>query len=157
MKKQERSNSRRPRAANSTMATIIIVAVAVVLAITAAYWIMDLAGTSTRYEKLQFVNAYAVKNSSTFIVHLELRNAGPSPATIVAILFNGVPMPPSVKVEEHSFEEPVTVNPGETKRFTVIIPENTSIGGGKAVSGVALEISFQTALGNQYPRTAVLP
>ncbi|MEM2812119.1 MAG: archaellin/type IV pilin N-terminal domain-containing protein, partial [Candidatus Bathyarchaeia archaeon] len=51
------------KAVSPVIATIIIVAVAIVMSIAVAYWMLGLATTFTRYEKLEFISAYAVKDA----------------------------------------------------------------------------------------------
>jgi flagellin-like protein len=44
------------RAVSPVIATIIIVAVAIVMSIAVAYWVLGLAGTFTRYEKIEIMS-----------------------------------------------------------------------------------------------------
>ncbi len=75
------------------IATVIIVAVAIAIAVAVAFWITGIVGLFTRYEKLEIVNAYADWNDTdgTWIVVLQVRNAGSSDATIDEIFINGRP------------------------------------------------------------------
>ena len=75
------------------IATVIIVAVAIAIAVAVAFWITGIVGLYTRYEKLEIINAYADWNdsNSTWIVVLQIRNAGSSDATIDEIFVNGRP------------------------------------------------------------------
>ncbi|MEM2352251.1 MAG: DUF4352 domain-containing protein, partial [Thermoproteota archaeon] len=141
---------------------IIIVAVAIVMAIAVAYWMMGLATTFTRYEKLEFVSAYATKADDTFYVNMTIKSTGTSPATVKGFLLNGIPSSEinNVTVFYHNGifpEAGVTVYSGSEAKFSILIPEDTPIGGTIAVSGVTVEIVIQTAAGNQYPKTIVLP
>ncbi len=75
------------------IATVIIVAVAIAIAVAVAFWITGIVGLYTRYEKLEIVNAYADWNDKydTWIIVLQVRNAGSSDATIDEIFINGRP------------------------------------------------------------------
>ena len=97
-----KSFRRNRRAVSPVIATIIIVAVAIVMSIAVAYWMLGLAGTFTRYEKLEFVSAYATKVQSwnwsetendeySFNITITLKNTGSAAATIDTIFINGVP------------------------------------------------------------------
>jgi flagellin-like protein len=187
----KRSFRRNRKAVSPVIATIIIVAVAIVMSIAVAYWMLGLAGTFTRFEKLEFVSAYPVKYASNsthdaFNITISVKNSGTSPATVTKFFFNGIPdttvnstnIGAGKKVDDtdHSglrilygssaatatslFEADkttVTVNPGETKTFSIHMLYNATIGSGYAVSGVSLEITIQTAAGNQYPKSITLP
>ncbi|MEM4424895.1 MAG: archaellin/type IV pilin N-terminal domain-containing protein [Candidatus Nezhaarchaeales archaeon] len=100
------------KAISPVIATIIIVAVAIVMSIAVAYWMMGLTTTFTRYEKLEYTAAYVVPTEVHVIkgvekeegvkeeelvinvwnVTLKLKNTGTAVATINDILINGVPL-----------------------------------------------------------------
>jgi len=104
-----RSVIRDEKAVSPVIATIIIVAVAIVMSIAVAYWVLGLAGTFTRYEKLEIVSAYAegsslkyrnatlsnqgvvYNNVTGWNVTAKLRNTGSATATVNLILINGKP------------------------------------------------------------------
>ncbi|MDW8050028.1 MAG: archaellin/type IV pilin N-terminal domain-containing protein [Nitrososphaerota archaeon] len=186
------------KAISPVIATIIIVAVAIVMSIAVAYWMMGVTTTLTRYEKLEFISAYPVKanymnwigtdttpaNVPVFNITIVVKNTGTSPATVTKFFLNGVP-DDYINVTSQRFlnytahnvscglivefyddtqaslfnftSTTVTIAPGETRMFKIIIAENALIGIGRAVSGASLEIVIQTAAGYQYPKTIVLP
>ncbi|MEM4603514.1 MAG: archaellin/type IV pilin N-terminal domain-containing protein [Candidatus Nezhaarchaeales archaeon] len=166
------------KAISPVIATIIIVAVAIVMSIAVAYWMMGLATTFTRYEKLDFIAAYPIKgditgtNGQYYNITLSLKNTGTSPASVTKFFFNGVPDSIVNQTNQNKGGLNITysggnvfkadgtavvVNPGDTVTFVIQLPYNATIGGGRAVSGVMLEIVVQTATGNQYPKVVVLP
>jgi len=175
----KRSLRRSKKAVSPVIATIIIVAVAIVMSIAVAYWMLGLVGTFTRFEKLEFVSAYAVKyvinsGKNAFNITISVKNSGTSPATVTKFFFNGITNIKEGKTleenvglrilygstAESSFKADgttVTINPGETKTFSIHMLDGAIIGSGYAVSGVSLEITIQTAAGNQYPKTITLP
>jgi len=55
---------RKDRAVSPVIATIILVAIAIVMAIAVAYWALGLGGTFTRYEKIEIMSMYAVSDDS---------------------------------------------------------------------------------------------
>jgi len=103
-----RSVIRDEKAISPVIATIIIVAVAIVMSIAVAYWALGLTGVFTRYEKLEIVAMYATttnlrysnKTGNTEIkweisgwnVTAKLRNTGSATATVNIILINGKPI-----------------------------------------------------------------
>ena len=164
----KRSLRRSRKAVSPVIATIIIVAVAIVMSIAVAYWMLGLAGTFTRFEKLEFISAYATKDTNgDFEITLTVKSSGTSPATVTKFFFNGIPDTTvkenngfSITYDSENFTPDtttVTVNPGETKTFKIQMPYSATIGSGYAVSGVSLEIMIQTAAGNQYPKSITLP
>ena len=84
--------SRFRRAVSPVIATVILVAVAIAISISAAYWISGTSGQYTGFEKIEITNAYctlnpAVNNSKWMIV-LSLRNSGPNPSKISYVMVN---------------------------------------------------------------------
>lgn len=90
------------KAVSPVIATIIIVAVTIVMAVAVAYWMLGLTGTFTRYEKLEFTYAYVVKKSdilinnatydgSAYVVKVKLKNTGSAPASLELLTINGIP------------------------------------------------------------------
>jgi len=165
------------RAISPVIATIIIVAVAIVMSIAVAYWMMGLATTFTRYEKLEFTSAYAIPvfdseaNRYNYTIRITLKNTGTSPATVTMFLLNGIPyneikendelvVVTIVVTTDNAIFEPekgVTINPGDGKDFEITFPKGTVTPMGNLTSGVSLEIVVQTAAGNQYPKHVKLP
>ena len=175
----KRSLRRSKKAVSPVIATIIIVAVAIVMSIAVAYWMLGLAGTFTRFEKLEFVSAYAIKDDSKshFNITIQLKNTGSSSATINIILFNGIPNRDvnalkglylnktadnlrslqGLKNFNSSSAIGYTLNPGEEAYGLIILKQYGKIGAANVTSGITIEIMVQTVAGNQYPKTIVLP
>jgi len=162
----KRSFRRNLKAVSPVIATIIIVAIAIVMSIAVAYWMLGLGAAFTRYEKLEIISAYALKgepvNSTekiyNFTVRLKLRNGGSAPLTIDEVFFNGIPSV-DVKVINEAGDEVVgcnvaallgiTLNPGdETGTLDIYYA-------GK--SGMSLEVLIRTVAGKDYPKVVILP
>jgi len=143
------------KAISPVIATVIIVAVAIAIAVAVAFWMTGITGTFTRYEKLEITYAYARWDNSTqtWNVTLKVQNTGPSDATIVDILINGIPI--------SSFEA------GQVSIYTSIA-QGISIPSGSSVelhislvrngfvAGQTIEIKLLTAAGNEYPKQVTL-
>ncbi|MEM2168043.1 MAG: archaellin/type IV pilin N-terminal domain-containing protein [Candidatus Bathyarchaeia archaeon] len=155
-----RSFAKNIKAISPVIATIIIVAVAIVMSIAIAYWMMGLATTFTRYEKLEYTAAYAVAEENGWTVSLSLRNSGSATATVNNIMINGIPYTQitrvTVAVSPDVAGTPQSVKPGEDIAITITITKGT-YQAGNFTSGVSVEIVVVTAAGNQYPKTIVLP
>ncbi|MBS7653197.1 type IV pilin, partial [Candidatus Bathyarchaeota archaeon] len=53
------------RGVSPVIATIIIVAIAIVMALAVAYWMLGLGGAFTRFEKLEFQSAYVTTETTS--------------------------------------------------------------------------------------------
>jgi flagellin-like protein len=147
------------RAVSPVIATIILVAVAIVMAIAVAYWALGLGGTFTRYEKIEIMSMYATKDDGKWTITARLRNTGGAAATINMVLINGRPYSDyrdvTVKADDSQFDGStgVPLNPGDSKTFTIEIPTSE----GSFVPGMSVEVTFHTAAGSDYPKVVVLP
>jgi len=146
---------RKDRAVSPVIATIILVAIAIVMSIAVAYWALGLGGTFTRYEKIEIMSMYATKESGDgWKITANLRNTGSAPATINMILINGKPTNeynPPINVDP-DVSTGVTLNPGDTKSFKITISLDSGFS-----SGMSVEVTFHTAAGSDYPKVIVLP
>jgi len=149
----KRFMKRKDRAVSPVIATIILVAVAIVMSIAVAYWALGLGGTFTRYEKIEIMSMYATGSAGNWEIKATLRNTGTAPATINLVLINGKPREAytdaTIKIDP---DTPISINPGENPKTITI-----SISGGNFASGMSVEVTFHTAAGSDYPKVVVLP
>jgi len=153
-----KSFRRNLKAVSPVIATIIIVAIAIVMSIAVAYWMLGLGASFTKYEKLEFTTAYATKDSITgdFTVHLTIKNTGSATATIdsTTILYNGIPdsgYPVADQPVPTNLD--VTLEPGKGTTGAEILMN----GGGTWTSGMTVEIMIHTVAGKDYPKVIALP
>jgi flagellin-like protein len=149
------------------IATIILVAVAIVMAIAVAYWALGLGGTFTRYEKIEISSMYATKEDNYWTVYAILRNTGSAAATINMILINGRAIPEDkVSAGYVQYESDGTwsnglpsLNPGTSYKIKITLDDDLarSLGGVTFTSGVSVEVTFHTAAGSDYPKVVILP
>jgi len=134
------------------IATIIIVAIAIVMSIAVAYWVQGLGASFTRYEKIQIVSAYAPNDNT---VNLSLKNTGTSAASLQTstILINGQPLvSPAVTFSPAANTNGVTtLQPGDSATVALDLASL------KLSSGTSVQVTVQTASGDQYPQVVVLP
>jgi hypothetical protein len=143
------------KAVSPVMATIIIVAIAIVMAIAVAYWMLGLGGAFTRFEKLEFASGYASRDDVNleFDLHLKLKNTGSAALTIDDIFINGIPWSDvgAEGLSENVIDE--TLEPGEELATgLIVLDEGTSY-----VSGMSVELLLRTVGGKDYPKVIVLP
>jgi len=149
----KRSFRRNLKAVSPVIATIIIVAIAIVMSIAVAYWMLGLGGAFTRFEKLEFTSGYAALDAGgNFDVKLKLKNTGSAALTIDQLFINGVPWADLVNATSQNLVD-ITLNPGDTKDDGLI--ELTK--GTTWKSGMAVEILIRTAAGRDYPKVIILP
>jgi flagellin-like protein len=120
------------------VATVILVAVAIVLAIAVAFWTSGLVGIFTRFEKLEILSAYQHPTNHHIIV-IRVRNTGSSPTSVTEVVINGVNIG----------------YPGGNCDVAVGHSINVIITTSGLMAGVTYEVSLKTSGGKQYP-TAVL-
>jgi len=138
------------------MATVILVAIAIVIAIAVAFWATGLVGVFTRFEKLEVTSAYYDTTQKAVI--LKIRNTGSADTSIDDIYVNGVPCNGKCGITE------IDPNTGKTYSMTVGTdaqikipnpPEGVTDQQWK--SGVTYEIMVHTASGKSYPVSVLIP
>ena len=158
------------KAISPVIATIIIVAIAIVMSIAVAYWALGLTGTFTRFEKLEITAMYAARDTSEkyWNITVTLRSTGTATATINMILLNGKPLDAynsttsPVKVYDVTTSPPkditadlltrgIILEPGAKTTLRIDVPDKFFD------SGVSVEVVFVTAAGSNYPKVVVLP
>ena len=152
------------RGISPVVATVILVAVTIVVAVAVAYWMGGLTSVYTRFEKLEITSAYAQKNDGTFTITLNIKNSGSADATIDNILLNGKP-PSEYEVNNITDSNELLYN-GTSKEWmkslsvkagasaTIIICVNATA---PFTSGTSIEIRLHTAAGQEYPKQVTLP
>lgn len=107
----------------------------------------------TGIEKLEYTAAYAVPQSGGWMITIMMKNTGSSDAIIQMILLNGK-LDGSARVNGTSLSSTylgIPVKVGQTVSLIITLPVGTY------APGMSIEITIQTAVGNQYPKTIVLP
>ncbi|MBS7633924.1 type IV pilin [Candidatus Bathyarchaeota archaeon] len=140
------------RGISPVVATVILVAVTIVVAVAVAYWMGGIAGLYTRYEKLEITSIYAEYNATVknFTITVYVKNTGSADATIDNVLLNGKPYNTFNATLTRSL--PISLSVGNST--TIVI----NIGSGEPfVSGVSVEVRLHSAGGQEYPKTVTLP
>ena len=156
-----KSFRRSKKAVSPVIATIIIVAIAIVMSIAVAYWLLGLGSSFTKYEKVEFTAAYVTGNAASgFTVHMDVKNTGSAAATIdpAYIMYNGKPasafIAPDIP-DTTSFNggAALTLEPGQSSTNEQIV----LTGGGAWTSGMTVELTIHTTAGKDYPKVITLP
>jgi flagellin-like protein len=140
------------RGISPVVATVILVAVTIVVAVAVAYWMGGIAGLYTRYEKLEISSIYAEYDATNtkWTITVTVKNTGSADATIDNVLLNGKPY--DTVSAEPDVELPVSLTVGSQKVIKITISS-----GGSFASGVSVEVRLHTAGGQEYPKTVTLP
>jgi hypothetical protein len=148
------------KAVSPVIATIIIVAIAIVMSIAVAYWLLGLGSSFTKYEKIEFTAAYVTGDATNgFAVHLDYKNTGSAAATIdpAYILYNGKPASayPAPDTPAPAFSI-TTLEPGDSTSGVINLP-GTIASATTWNSGMTVEIMLHSSAGSDYPKVVALP
>ncbi len=121
------------------MATVILVAVAIVIAIAVAFWASGLVGVFTRFEKIEIQSAYWDGTNVILIA----KNSGSSPTVVDMILVNGQPC-------STGLTDALSI--GQTSTWSVAPGANCVTTG-----GITNEIALHTTSGKTYPVAVLVP
>ena len=154
------------RGISAIMATVIMVAIAVALAIGASIWSTSMASYYSPYEGLEVAQAWSyVMPQGDFMVNARIKNVGMTEMTVDNLLINGKPFPRfdggvQVTIDEGGGAKPFdpddpstlpTLSQMEQALVAVQIP------GGAVSNGQTLEFQIHTANGKAWHFYATLP
>ena len=146
----------RKKGVSPVIATVILVAIAIVISIAAAFWITRLLSSFTSYERVQIIASYATRSGTTYTVCVNMTNIGAANVTVTAILINDKPYTTYSGVGIYNGTAAITLPfsfaPGH--RFNLRITGLTTT---VFKPGTAIKVSILTASGATYDRTITLP
>jgi flagellin-like protein len=150
-------NTRR-KGISPVIATVILVAIAIVISIAAAFWITGLLSSFTSYERVQIIASYAIRSGNKYTAYVNMTNIGAANVTVTAILINDKPYKTYTGVNIYNGTTAATITLpwsfGPGHRFNLIID-------GLSISvfrpGSTIKVSISTASGVTYDRTITLP
>ena len=137
------------------IATVILVAVAITVSVSVAYWMGGISSLYTRLEKIEVQSAVASKGvAGNYTITLAVKNTGSADATIDSVFINGKPL--------SQFAGAVTTNLA-TGGTSVIAGGSASVvvnvaagAGAPFTSGTTIEVKLHTAGGKDYPQMVTL-
>jgi flagellin-like protein len=136
------------------IATVILVAVAITVSVSVAYWMGGISSLYTTMEKIEISGATVSKGANSYNVTLSVRNTGSKDATIDMILFNQKPMSQYTSPTLSATYAPsATVVAGGSCTVVVrigsqLVPPFTP--------GTTIEVKLHTAGGKEYPQMVTL-
>ena len=138
-------NTRR-KGVSPVIATVILVAIAIVVSIAAAFWMTGLLSSFTGYEKLTISASVSRISGREYNVTIVIVNEGTLSTNVKNILINGTDQTSLFQSQGSSL--PVEIPPGETKVIT--LPQSKKIiltpGRPVKITVVTLRGSYETQL-----------
>jgi len=166
----DRSIIREKRALSPVIATVILISVTIVVAVSVAYWMGSIASGYTTFEQIELPTVYAKYYSDLggtlgagWKVTIMLKNTGSADATVDNIFLNGIPLDDYSSgwmlgytggSNVTSFPTSgISVTKGST--VTLYLYLNSTVEG--CSSGTTIDIKIHTASGRDYPTHVKLP
>lgn len=161
------------KALSPVIATIILVSITIVVAISVSYWMGSLAGTYTRFEKLEITSAYPSKvtfagvpqdwaSGSGWNITINVKNTGSADAALDNVFINGKPFNVfsgtklcvqynGAVYNSTTADLSAVVNSGASDNLCLYIKADSDQGITFS-SGLTLDIKLHTASGKEYPK-----
>ena len=176
VKKMNRNIAREKKGLSPVIATVILISVTIVVAVSVAYWMGSIASGYTTFEQIELPTSYARwDGNNTFTnggwnVTIELKNTGSADATIDNIFLNGIPLSgynsSSIRLYEDGQLIPglssisISVTKGGSKTLLIQVEkynatDNSGIEG--CTSGTWVDFKIHSASGRDYPTRVKLP
>ena len=163
---------RERKAISPVIATVILVAVAITVAVGVSYWMGGISSQYTQFEKVEIQTGYATYDSSATLwtVTMVIKNSGSADATINMIFLNDVPCdaanyhvtPANMTATEWGVSilgTGVTLQPGESTPVYVYV-DNPCSGVSELASlsaGTTVNVKLHSAGGMDYIKLIKLP
>ncbi len=80
------------KAVSPVIATVILVAVAITVAVGVSYWMSGISSQYTQFEKVEIQTGYATAVTGGWNTTLVIKNSGSAAATITTVFVNDVPI-----------------------------------------------------------------
>jgi flagellin-like protein len=138
------------RGISPVIATVILVAIAIVISIAAAFWMTGLLSSFTAYEKIT-ISASISKSGSppTYTVTIVIVNDGTLSTNVTAVLINGVDQSSAFSDSSGNNPPNIIINPGSSVTITATSLSTSDVGApGRPVkvTVVTLRGSYETQL-----------
>ena len=171
------------RALSPVIATVILISVTIVVAVSVAYWMGSIASGYTSFEQIELPTAYAKYLSDLdddtdgdqpgWEIYIDLKNTGSADATIDNVFINAIPIddlhytnPKGAKLyvydETNGYTEitdysdiSIQVYKGSSQKIKITIFDDGSVEGASA--GTRMDFKLHSAAGREYPAQVKLP
>ena len=169
-----RSITAEKRALSPVIATVILISVTIVVAVSVAYWMGSIASGYTTFEQIELPTTYAKWDETLFSnggwnVTIVLKNTGSADATIDDIFLNGIPLNDYTTGNIILYADGTQINLAD---INILVPkggsitllvqverydESTGTGIEGCTSGTWVDFKIHSAAGRDYPTRVKLP
>jgi flagellin-like protein len=136
------------------IATVILVAVAITVSVSVAYWMGGISSLYTRLEKIEVQSITAVKGvAGNYTITLAAKNTGSADATIDSVMINGKPLSQYPGVTADLAVGGTSVVAGGSASVNIAVPAGQGV---PFTIGTTLEVKLHTVAGKDYPQMVTL-
>jgi len=153
---------RERKAISPVIATVILVAVAITVAVGVSYWMGGISSQYTQFEKVEIATGYAQSITGGWNITISVKNSGSAAATITDVFVNDVPIDaydskalPAAGTS--TTDVPATGLPLTTGQESTIYVVIASGGASTLSSGTTVNIKLHSAGGMDYIKLIRLP
>jgi len=163
---------RKRRAVSPVIATVILVAVTITVAVAVSYWMSGISSQYTSFEKVEIQTGYAKRVGigipSVFLgwnITMTLQNTGSADSTLTQVFINEIPVDvygatllgtggiPSGETGASFGVDGLTLESGQSSEFYILIDKDV----GELSAGTTVNIKIHSAGGMDYIRLIKLP
>jgi hypothetical protein len=135
------------------IATIILLAVSITVAIAVSSYLSGITANNADFEKIEITSAYCTADSNYWTLHFQVKNTGPSAATLCHLMINGVPVDFYGTVATSGnyttdMTETETIEVGQVVSLQVFMAKNKA--GSTFTPGTMVDICFHSVRGTDY-------
>ena len=157
-------NPQKRKAVSPVIATVILVAVAITVAVGVSYWMGGISSQYTQFEKVEIQTGYATSITDGWNVTMEIKNSGSAEASITHVFINDIPISvgtlPAMSntTLASNIDSISTLEAGESCTVLVYIGDAlTTSGLSHLSSGTTVNIKLHSAGGMDYIKLIRLP
>ena len=135
------------------IATLVLLAVSITVAVAASYYMSGITQSNASFEKVEILSAYCSNDANFWIVSFQLKNTGPSAASLSHVFINSIPIDAYDTVATlGNWTSDMTVgqliNSGQTVTLNLYMAKNKV--GSSLSTGTTLDVQFHSAHGFDY-------
>ena len=153
------------KAVSPVIATVILVAVAITVAVGVSYWMSGISSQYTQFEKVEIQTGFASKITDGWNVTLDIKNSGSAETTLTHVFINDIPISnttlPAMSgtTLASNIDTVGTLGAGQSSTVVVLIGDSllTPTGLSNLSSGTTVNIKLHSAGGMDYIKLIRLP
>ena len=150
---ENKAKSRKNRGISPVIASVILVAVAITIAVAVSYWMSGISSQYTKYESVGIISGVCTNTGGNWTLSFILKNSGTSTASLLNIFIN------DIEIDNYTtgavagqwtsdMTSPMTITSGQIVSVNIYI--SSSKVGSTLSSGTSVNIKFHSAAGMDY-------